>query len=223
MLAPLLRRPFSIAVADEQSGTLDIIYKVVGEGTLILSKKKPEDVLDVMGPLGNGFQIPQPGGKPLLIAGGIGTAPLLFLAKRVAQVVTPHDISIGQTGIGLAVIGFSTAEMVFGIDFLKSCGFYVTVMTDDGSYGTKGNPADFLSRHIKLSGEQIIYTCGPIPLLSRVKVIADSHKVPAYISLEERMACGIGACLGCAVRSSDRGYKKVCSDGPVFKSEEVII
>ncbi len=224
LLIPLLRRPFSIAVADERSGTLDIIYKVVGEGTLILSKKKPGDVIDVMGPLGSGFPLPPPAaGKLLLIGGGMGTAPLLFLAKMAAKEMASHGTNIGQIYKGLAVTGFSTAEMVFGTDFLESCGFDVTVMTDDGSLGTKGNPADFLIRHIKSTDRQTIYTCGPLPLLSRVKAIADSHRIPAYVSLEERMACGIGACLGCAVKTTGGGYKKVCSDGPVFKSEEIVL
>ncbi|MGI6486474.1 MAG: dihydroorotate dehydrogenase electron transfer subunit [Tepidanaerobacteraceae bacterium] len=228
--APLLRRPFSIASADGKEGTIDIIFKVVGEGTLILSNKEPDDVVDVIGPLGKGFPMPYPGINPLLIGGGIGTAPLLFLAKKLAQAMLPHDIDMGKS-TGLAVLGFSNAEAVFGADFLKSCGFHVMVTTDDGSFGIKGNPADYLSSYFetscfetqsyKKSGWQI-YACGPIPLLSRIKDISDAYKVPAYVSLEERMACGIGACLGCAVKSPGKGYKKVCSDGPVFDSREVV-
>jgi dihydroorotate dehydrogenase electron transfer subunit len=222
LLSPLLRRPFSIADTDNQKKTIIIIYKVIGEGTLLLSKKKPRDVLDIIGPLGRGFPLPPSHKKSLLLAGGLGTAPILFLAKRAAQALKHRNTNISRDKIGLAVIGFPNKQTVFGAEFLKSCGFEVMVMTDDGSYGVKGNPAAFVSRNTGLWEKQIIYSCGPIPMLSRIKDLVDSHNVPAYFSLEERMACGIGACLGCAVKSSDIGYKKVCSDGPVFKSEEVV-
>jgi dihydroorotate dehydrogenase electron transfer subunit len=212
---PLLRRPFSIAGTHREEGTADIIYRVVGEGTSILSQKKPGEVLDIMGPLGRGFPLPLPWTVPLIVGGGVGVAPLLFLAKELDKAGL----------VGRAFLGFATAREAFGRENLESCGFSVELTTDDGTCGKRGFPTDLLEDFLK-SGKKVqavVYACGPRMLLLKVKEIAASCGIPAYLSLEERMGCGIGACLGCAVKSAKGGYKKVCRDGPVFEAGEVEI
>lgn len=213
---PLLRRPFSIADTHREEGTADIIYRVVGEGTSILSQKRPGEVLDIMGPLGRGFPSPPPGTLPLIVGGGVGVAPLLFLAKELSKVAGLE---------GRAFLGFSTGREIFDTEVFESCGFSVELATDDGTCGKRGFPTELLEDFLK--GEKkvqaVVYACGPRMLLLKVKEIAASCGIPAYLSLEERMGCGIGACLGCAVKSAKGGYKKVCRDGPVFEAGEVEI
>lgn len=213
-LAPLLRRPISIACADEKNGWIDLIYRVVGEGTKLLSEKLPGEKLDIIGPLGNGFSMPPEGSYPIIIAGGIGTAPILHLAKKIAL-----------KGISASVIlGFTTKSEIFGTDYLKYPTLSLSIATDDGSCGYCGFPTDILKGLLTArenTAIPIIYACGPKPLLIKIKEIAERKKILAYLSLEERMACGVGACLGCSVKSSFGGYKKVCKDGPVFKACEV--
>lgn len=247
-LSPLLRRPISIAMADKKAGTVEVIYRVVGQGTRLLAGKKKGQMLDIMGPLGHGFPIPPWVKHPVIVGGGIGTAPLLFLAESIRE----HKLSsagspelsgcedIIKTGnccgkpakefIGTVFVGFLTEKEIFGAELLKDCGFKVEICTDDGSRGYKGFPTDLLEMYLKdgpspSSGKvspaiDIIYACGPGPLLSKVASMASRAKIPAYVSLEERMACGVGACLGCAVKSAGGGYMKVCKDGPVFEASQ---
>lgn len=204
---PLLRRPFSISGVDKE-GNCHIIYKVVGKGTGLLAQKTFGDNIDVLGPLGTGFcTFPK---SIAIIGGGVGIAPLLFLAQTTAK----------NPGTKKAFLGFTTKTEVFALEKLKSLGFEVFAFTDDGSFGQKGYPTDGLQDYIK--SVDILYACGPKPLLKEVKTIAKHTQIPAYLSLEERMACGIGACLGCAVKTKD-GYKKACHDGPVFKAEDIEI
>ncbi|KXG75413.1 Dihydroorotate dehydrogenase B (NAD(+)), electron transfer subunit [Fervidicola ferrireducens] len=213
---PLLRRPFSIADVQRKKDTADIIYRVVGEGTSILSQKKPGEVLDLMGPLGRGFPLPLPGTLPLIVGGGVGVAPLLFLAKKLSKVAGLE---------GRAFLGFSSARETFGMEVFESYGFSVELATVDGTCGKMGFPTELLEDYLKSEKKvkAIVYACGPRMLLLKVKEIAASCGIPAYLSLEERMGCGIGACLGCAVKSAKGGYKKVCRDGPVFEAGEVEI
>lgn len=208
-LSPLLRRPISIASIDEKQGNLQIIYRVVGVGTKLLSQKPEGDMVDIMGPLGKGFPLPEKGKAPILIGGGIGVAPLLFLAQGIAEAKLAEG--------GTAFMGFAKKEEVYGIEFLESLGFDVFITTDDGSLGIKGFPTDLLTK----VEDGIIYGCEPKPLLKKIKDEAVREKMLAYLSLEEHMACGIGACIGCSVKSSGNGYKKVCKDGPVFESREI--
>lgn len=204
--SPLLRRPISLAGVDS-SGYCMIIYKVVGKGTKLLSQKKPGDYLDILGPLGCGFPTDIQDKKPIIIGGGVGTAPLLFLAQQISA--------------GSALIGFATKDEMFGIKTLETAGFDTKIYTNDGTCGKKGYPTDKLEKHI--DKDSIIFACGPTPLLKKVKNIAKAKNIPTYISLEERMACGVGACLGCSVKTPDGGYKKTCSDGPVFSADEIIL
>lgn len=231
-LSPLLRRPISIAMAEGRQGTVEILYRAVGAGTRLMARKRRGDVLDIMGPLGHGFPLPHSAKYPVLVGGGMGMAPLLFLAKNIldSRKSSKKSESPGSrdalkmlhspyTGIVLA--GFSTAGDVFGLDFMKDCGFKVEVCTDDGTCGYKGFPTDLLEKY--LNPVDIIYACGPAPMLAKVKTLAERAGIPAYVSLEERMACGVGACLGCAVKAAGGGFLKVCKDGPVFDTSSVDI
>jgi len=215
--APLLRRPISISDADKKTGKVEIIYRVIGQGTHLLCQKRPGDRLDIIGPLGRGFPMPEEGKTSIIIGGGIGVAPLLYLAKQIAK-----DHKNGH--LPLTFLGFATKQEAFGIDFLSSLGIKATICTDDGTLGYKGFPTTLFKEHLSQYQDKsnlIIYACGPKPLLSSIKDIAAGEHITAYLSLEERMACGVGACLGCSVKSSQAGYKKVCKDGPVFEAGEI--
>lgn len=214
-ISPLLRRPISIAGVGEDLETVEIIYRVVGEGTQWLSRRASGEELDVLGPLGKGFPMPKPEANPVLVGGGLGVAPLLFLAQEIAK-------NRGTTkSPGRVFIGFCTAAEAYGIDRLKTWGYDVFVATDDGSLGHRGFPTDPLTSG--LGADDVLYTCGPLPLISKVKALGRRYSIPTYLSLEERMACGIGACIGCSVKASGDGYKKVCKDGPVFEADKVIL
>lgn len=198
----LLRRPISIC--DVQGDQMRVIYQVKGEGTRQLSLKKAGESLDVMGPLGRGFQIDEENRKCAVIGGGIGTFPLLLLSKQLDK----PDI----------YLGFRTKELVTLEQEFAACAGSLTVATDDGSYGYNGFAIDALRAH--LDGVDIIYACGPTPMLKAVQALSAESGVPAQLSLEQRMGCGIGACLTCACNVRGH-YAHVCKAGPVFKASEV--
>jgi dihydroorotate dehydrogenase electron transfer subunit len=217
---PLLRRPFSLHRFSRQN--LQILYKIIGFGTNLLAKKQKGDKIDILGPLGNGFNIERPKGVPsasggkskgILIAGGMGVAPLLALAERLAQ---DNDI--------LVLIGARTSLELLCAKEFRRLGVRLKLATDNGSLGHKGPVTDLLNKLLSQSTIDYklstIYACGPNPMLKAVAVIAKRHKITAYGSLEERMACGMGACLGCAVKTRT-GYQRVCKDGPVFNLDEI--
>jgi len=208
----VLRRPISIAAVSETSLTL--VFRVVGEGTRWLSDRRPGDRLDVLGPLGNGFPLPPAGAQVLILGGGIGAPPLYLLAERVKPAAQQLDI----------VLGFQTATDCFWADRFASLG-HLVLAADDGSLGTQGTVIDAL---IGLSpqGRQwdYIYACGPLPMLKAVKQYFAGQEVQGYVSLEERMACGVGACYGCVCRTADHtAAKRICADGPVFAWNEVAL
>ncbi len=196
-----LRRP--ISVYDYDDTTLTIIYKVVGEGTEIMSKLCVGDKLDVMTGLGNGYDISRSGDKPLLIGGGVGVPPMYNLCKKlVAEGKKPT-----------VILGFNTAAEVFCYDeFAALCDVVVT--TVDGSRGIKG----FVTNAMENIDYTYYYTCGPEPML---KAVHSSAKTNGQLSFEERMGCGFGACMGCSCKTK-YGNKRICKDGPVLESEEVI-
>jgi dihydroorotate dehydrogenase electron transfer subunit len=226
---PLLRRPFSIhrivhspqSIVQRKSKDLkqeciEILYEVVGKGTELLSKKKPGQYLDILGPLGKGFSVSD-SRYSLLVGGGMGIAPLLFLAQRL----------IGQTAkakhlIPLVLIGAKTKKQLLAQKEFASLGCSVKIATDDGSAGFNGQATDLLKHllsRIKYR-ESSIYACGPELMLSKIAGIARQRNIPAQISLDEYMACGLGVCLGCMIKTKN-GQKLVCRDGPVFDASEI--
>jgi len=201
---PLLRRPLSIFDIDKEKGELSLLIRIVGKGTKLLSQLEKGDELDVLGPLGNSFPY-ENYENPLLIAGGIGVAPLHFLAKTLDQPTF--------------IFGAKSKDELYALDELKRLA-KVLVFTEDGSEGERGLATDKLPKLIP--EHDVIFACGPVGMLREVARIAKKMGIPSFLSLEERMACGFGACLGCGVRTRD-GYKRVCKDGPIMPGEEVIL
>ena len=206
----LLPRPISICEADPDEGRLRIVYRIAGKGTDEFSKYVSGDPIDIMGPLGNGF--PQEGENVFLIGGGIGVPPMLEMAK---QLNCEKQIILGYRD-----------ENLFLRDEFEAYG-EVFVVTEDGSVGTKGNVMNAIEEnHLQAD---VIFACGPMPMLRAIKKYAEEKKIKAYISLEEHMACGVGACLGCVVKTKEVDHHshvhnaRICTDGPVFDAEEVEI
>lgn len=204
----LLARPISICGIDAEAGTLRVVYRIAGEGTRLFSQMKAGDSLEVMGPLGNGFTMKDK--KAIIVGGGIGIPPMLELAKQLDCEKT-------------VVLGYR--DELFLKEEFEACA-NVAVATEDGSTGTKGTVIDAIEA-AQVSGE-IIYACGPMPMLKALAEYADAHGMEAQISLEERMACGIGACLGCICKTKEKDHHtnvnntRICKDGPVFDAKEVV-
>ena len=206
----LLRRPISVCLCMEDAphDTARIVFEVRGEGTRWLAQRQVGDKLNVLGPLGNGFQI-TPEDRLLLVGGGIGVPPLLGQAAYTAKKAT-------------AVLGFRSADRAMLVEDYQNYCKEVYLCSDDGSMGRHGF-VDAQLRDIleKDKGFTAILVCGPKPMLKNVAKVAAEYGVPCQVSLEERMACGVGACLGCAVQMADGTMKHVCKDGPVFDAKEV--
>ena len=198
----ILPRPISICGIDKEAGTLRIVYRTVGDGTKELSDYKEGEMVKILGPLGNGFT--QKDKKAILIGGGIGIPPMLELMKQ---------LDCDKT----AVLGYRDSDMFLKDEF-EAVGD-VVISTEDGSFGTKGNVIDA----IKEQGVEgsIIYACGPTPMLRGIKAYAEEMGIEAQISMEERMACGIGACL-CCVENTTEGHLCVCKEGPVFNINKLL-
>lgn len=203
----LLPRPISICEIDHKGGRVRLVYRIAGKGTEEISKLKAGDTMEAMGPLGNGFTLE--GKKALLIGGGIGIPPMLELAKQLN--------CEKQMVLGFRDITFLDREF-------ESYG-KVYISTEDGSKGIKGNVIDAIKAN-GLSAD-IIFACGPTPMLRGIKAYAEENGIVAQLSMEERMACGIGACLGCVCKTKEIDHhsnvknKRICKDGPVFYSQEV--
>jgi len=211
-IEPLLRRPFSFHRLNQNS--FEILYKIVGQGTNLLAKKRKGDKIDALGPLGNGFQLSALSCQlpAILVAGGMGVAPLVALAEKLAGQTKP-----------IVLIGARTQREVLCAKDFKKLGAKVRIATDDGSRGHKGLVTDLLKKVLRAGNKErraTIYTCGPKPMLQEVARLVKNISVSAYGSLEEKMACGVGACLGCAVKTK-QGYQQVCKDGPVFNLQEI--
>lgn len=207
-LDPLLRRPFSISDVDRERGTISFIYRIVGRGTAYLAELKEDSVVDCLGPLGNGFDL-SAGSRSLLVGGGMGLAPLIYLAKMLC----PQPVEL--------LMGGRTKEELFWQDMFSGICENLHITTDDGSYGVHGNVADMLPELLAKNPYDIIYACGPHGMLARVEEIALKAKIPCQVSLEKYMACGVGACLSCTCAAKDGKRRKVCTDGPVFWAGEV--
>jgi len=208
---PFLRRPFSLHRIYDSN--IDIFYHVVGKGTQALSQKKSGAKLDILGPLGNGFEIKEIENQ-VLVGGGIGIVPLFALAEALVNISTQICV----------IIGAKTKEKLLCEEDFAKLGCKVQVATEDGTSGKKGMATDIL-KDILLSlppTEVILYSSGPNKMLAEVSRVANIALVPCQISLEEIICCGVGACLGCVVKTTT-GYKRVCSEGPVFKSDEILL
>ena len=205
---PLLRRPFSIC-ATRGDDLFLILYQVVGQGTRMMSMTGKGERLSVLGPLGKGFDLPETGQEPVLVAGGIGIAPLIFLARTIE----PRDL--------MFVAGYGSVDQMLDTEEMGISGNKITIATDDGSRGHKGPVTDLLETHLDEArqADKAVYACGPFPMLKRVAELTLDRGIPCQVSLETTMACGLGACQGCAVKAAsgkNRVYYQVCQDGPVF-------
>lgn len=208
---PLLRRPISLHGIDYQEGTISLLYLVVGRGTKLLSEIPVGAKIDVMGPLGNGFTVPDQVQNVLVIGGGIGVAPLFPLVQYLKYEKVSQTI----------LLGARSKDYIIGDEQLGFLGIEVKVATDDGSAGIKGYVTDLVEKQMKLAKPDYFFACGPNPMLKRVQMIAEKYGVDGQVSLEEYMGCGVGACLSCVCKTKNE-YKKVCTDGPVFRASEVI-
>ena len=217
---PLLRRPFSIhnrLVTKGQVHGFELLYKVVGQGTKAMSEMKAGAVLDVLGPLGNGFSCPDDSHNVFLVAGGIGVAPLYYLALFL------HENRAVRSTVFL---GGCSAVDILCKEAFESMGAKVRITTEDCSLGEDGLVTSLVQEALEVDGKpDMIYACGPQGMLNAVGVMAAAHNVVCQVSLETVMACGFGVCLGCAVEKADSsgGYFHVCTDGPVFDSLAVVI
>ena len=209
---PLLRRPISFNRINKKKGTIDLLFRVIGKGTKMLAGLEAGSEIDLVGPLGNGFEEFAVKKNAVLIGGGAGIAPLLALAESIIS----KDVK------AYALIGGNNKVNVLTKKDFADLGCKVLVSTDDGSAGKKGRVTDLLLDLLKglsLYSTQV-FACGPRPMIKTLTEIAAQFKVPVQVSLEEWMACGIGACFGCTVKTR-KGNKKVCSDGPVFNIEDI--
>ncbi len=197
-----LRRP--ISVCDVYGNTLTLVYKVVGAGTKALSEMGAGDELTMLVGLGNGYDLTVSGERPLLVGGGVGVPPMLYLAKELKF----------KGANPIVVMGFNTADEVFLEDDFKSRGFDTIVTTVDGSYGIKG----FVTDAVANLDYTYFYACGPEPML---KALYSATKTSGQLSFEERMGCGFGACMGCSCKTIT-GNKRICKEGPVLKKEEIL-
>lgn len=213
---PLLRRPISLHRIDKEKGSVYLLYQVVGRGTELMSHFVPGQKVDLMGPLGNGFTLPE-AENVTVIGGGIGVAPLFPLLSLLIE-----------AGKKITVIfGARNKDYLLGIELVREMGLDIHTATDDGSVGHHGFVTDIFSQENQKIKPDYVYACGPEPMLAKVTEIAKVAGIPGEVSLEERMGCGVGACLSCVCKIktvNDNGfkYKKVCQDGPVFNLQEVI-
>ena len=207
-----LRRPISICGIDREQGTLRIVFEIRGQGTEEIARLNKGDLIDMLAPLGHGFTIDEGFRKVVLVGGGIGTPPMLPLAR-----------AYGEKAVMIS--GFRNAQAVILQDDFRATGAEAVLCTDDGSAGIHGFVTQPLKELAVQGGIDAVYACGPMPMLKGIAAICAENDIYCEISLEERMACGIGACLGCACRTKrndEEYFAHVCKDGPVFRAEEVI-
>lgn len=206
-----LRRP--ISVCDVSEDTIRLVFEVRGEGTNLLSQTRIDDNVNVIAPLGNGFVL-DADKKTVFVGGGIGVPPLLYSAKQIKK----ENVTV--------INGFRNKSAVILSKDFEECIKEIIITTDDGSFGIHGFVTEPLKELVKDGKVEMICACGPTPMLKNVAKIAKDNGIPCQVSLEQRMACGIGACLGCAVAVIDENgrqvYKHVCKDGAVFNAEEVV-
>ena len=216
---PLLRRPISIYNLEKETGTLEFIFQVKGKGTTLLAQRKVGEKLDIIGPIGYGTFSIKEYKKVAIIGGGIGIFPLYELSKQLKQ-NTSTNVSV--------YIGFRNKDLITLEEEFKSVSDKLTITTDDGSYGIKGFAINELKKDYEKEKPDCIYACGPLPMLKAIQEYAKENNIRCEISLEQKMACGIGVCLGCAVKTAKSPqdapqYWHVCKAGPVFNAMDVEI
>lgn len=240
---PLLRRPISIHAVDRQTGMVSLLYRVAGRGTTLLAEHRAGDIISIIGPLGRGFTIPEGDKRVFVVSGGIGIAPLYFLLQELAGL-----------GIKAALFqGFAAAKQILLVNEVRELGHSVELATDDGTNSYHGSVTELFEDYLKngdfvtLSKGQLehispdpvservlineansascVFACGPHGMLRKVSELAARWQIPCEVSLEERMGCGVGACLSCACKINNGeaiAYRRVCMEGPVFSSGEVV-
>ncbi len=223
---PLLRRPFSVYRVNKK--VIEILYKVIGKGTTILSERCKGEELDVIGPLGTPFKIEDGVKEAIIIAGGMGIASLYLLAEKINK--DNRDVSLK------VILGARTKRLIIGKeDLTKLRGINLKIATEDGSLGFRGLATELLKDLLANIGKRrliYIYGCGPYPMLKEVAMISKRLGLPCQVSMEEKMACGVGSCMGCSIKVKSKYsipksqspfiYKLACKDGPVFDADEVI-
>lgn len=210
---PLLRRPFSIHKCAQ--GRIDILYQIVGKGTGLLSQKRRGDQLDSLGPLGKGFEIGSAFNKIFIVGGGIGAAPLYMVAQEITRLGHGQDVTV--------LLGAKNKELILGKDDFERLGLEVMIATEDGSTGYRGLISNLFQESIlsQASLSVAIYTCGPVSMLRKIAELSRHRGFFCQVSVEQKMGCGVGACLGCVIRGAS-GYLRVCKDGPVFDAKKIL-
>ena len=206
--ATLLRKPLSVAFADEKKGELTFVFRVVGEGTKALSLASKGSTIDVIGPLGNGFS--SECGKALLVGGGVGTPPLYFLASFLKKAGKDVEVFLGAR---------DKADLLLMPEF-GALGLKPVLATDNGSAGIKGTVVTALEGSEIAKGTKL-YACGPLPMLKALAVFADKKGLELEVCMEAYMGCGLGVCVGCVI-PTEKGMLRVCKEGPVFSAKEII-
>ncbi len=220
---PLLRRPLSLFDADPERGFIEVIYKVVGLGTASLARVPVGARVDFLGPLGRAFQLPKKAQTVFLVGGGVGIPPLYFLAKRIERRKGQIEVFLGARTRGWVICAS---------DF-RRLGVRVGVATDDGTWGWRGSVVDLLRRRLRARGVDggtalSLCVCGPTPMMAAAAALARQARIPAQVSLEERMGCAMGCCMGCVVEvatepvGSHARFQRVCTEGPVFDAREIL-
>jgi len=214
----MLRRPFSIHSVATETNDFTVIFRVIGEGTRLLTGVRPGDVLDIIGPLGNGYSVS--GDHPVIITGGgVGIPPLVLLSKKFLEA----GLSPGSE-IRICIGARDTATLVCEDDF-RDMGIEPVIATEDGSRGIKGFVTHAMDQLENIEPGTVVYSCGPVPMLHAVKKWAETRNLECFVSLENKLGCGIGACLGCSIPVTDENgnisYRRVCCDGPVFDASIV--
>lgn len=220
-LIPLLRKPFSVCRRNSEEGWIEVLWKVVGEGTKIMAGYKAGESVNVLGPLGRGFNIPPNMHTALLVGGGLGVAPLPFLCEEL--------LKVGKTVV--VFLGAKSINDLSFIDVFQHMGVKVYITTEDGSKGKRGLVTDFLKEYLiqkKTLIQAHLFSCGPTGLLNEMIKISEEFSLEGQISIETMMGCGFGICMGCPVqvREGQSGgglYKLACLDGPVFNALEVVL
>ena len=206
----LLRRPFSVMSVNPTRASFQVLVRTVGRGTQMLAQSQPGNEYHIIGPLGNGFGVPGPDGEVVLVAGGVGVAPLIFLASALRA---PNTYRYVRGLLGAR----SEEDLACWLEFSGLCDEFI-VATEDGSAGEQGLITEFLPPQLE-RGAGCVYACGPSPMLAEVARQCQTRAVPCFVSMEQWMGCGVGACLGCVIPTLAPGadrYQRVCKDGPVF-------